>query len=90
MLSNTKDFFGLFQNGSTRQICLSILQHQDLRDNPNRRSDFAVNVPIPKDILDGKIEGQAAIQYRVVELPLPYPETKDSLGMPIEVEAPRV
>ena len=52
-----------------RIICLSILQHQDVRDNPNRLSDFAVNVPIPNDVLAGKIEGQAAIQYRVVELP---------------------
>lgn len=50
-----------------RLICLSLLQHQQMMDNPNEQ--FLVSYPIPKSLLSGPIPPELAIQYTVIDLP---------------------
>jgi hypothetical protein len=52
-----------------RLICLANLQHQDFRNQRVRTADFAVNEPIPKDVLEGKMSGQPASKFIVIEMP---------------------
>lgn len=52
-----------------RIICVTNLRHQDLRDRKVRSADLAVNEPVPKGVLEGKIEGQTSSKYVVIERP---------------------
>jgi len=52
-----------------RIIQLSGLRPQDFRNNPQFPFDFSLNVPIPKSVFEGRVQGAEAAKYTVVEQP---------------------
>jgi hypothetical protein len=53
----------------TRIICLAGLRYQDLRSDTESSDDFALNVPIPKSVLEGRVQGPDSAIYWVIESP---------------------
>lgn len=50
-----------------RLVCLSLLHHQALKDDPDNH--FFVNYPVPRAVLIGPIPPELSTQYVVIDLP---------------------
>lgn len=57
----------LKQRRPTRIISLMTLQHQDVQNSQFPR--FLVNVPISRDVFEGRIRPEQATGYIVIEMP---------------------